>query len=44
MGGVSVFSVDQDNLDGDLTTAIWDLGALTPDADSIVTGKPPSGF
>lgn len=36
MGGVSVFAVEQDNLDNDLTNAIWDVGALAPTAEDIV--------
>ena len=35
MGGVSVFSIDQDDEDNTLTEAIWDLGALTPPADQV---------
>lgn len=39
MGGISAFSVDQDNWNNDLTTAIWDAGGLAPSADQIAQGK-----
>ncbi|KAF8918444.1 hypothetical protein CPB85DRAFT_84634 [Mucidula mucida] len=36
-GGLSVFSLDQDNRNYDLTNAIWDGGALLPTAAEIVS-------
>ena len=38
MGGVVVFSIDQDNRDNDLMSAIWDAGGLIPPADEIALG------
>lgn len=35
MGGISAFSIDQDNSDSALADAMWDLGALIPPADQI---------
>lgn len=39
MGGVSVFSIEQDTRDAHLESAIWDVGGMAPPAEEIAQGQ-----
>lgn len=39
MGGVSVFSIEQDTREARLEAAIWDVGGMAPLAEDIAQGQ-----